>query len=47
MMDEPEKLYLVCQSCGEVFDSITIAYDHMTRLCEAEGFEIKTEREAF
>jgi hypothetical protein len=52
--DEPEKQYLGCRNCGEVFDSITAAHEHGTAdlsgsagWCGDEGFNIIPESEAF
>lgn len=43
-----QQLYLVCEECGEVFDSITEAFQHQlkkTPFCN-EGFAVKPESEA-
>jgi len=45
-MDEDQQYYLSCQTCGEVFDSITVAFQHMVEACE-DGFDIVTEDQAF
>lgn len=47
-----EKRFLICQNCGEAFDSITPAYEHSTAdppemACSYEGFSIVPESEAF
>jgi ribosomal protein L31 len=46
-----EKLFLVCDSCGEAFDEMTTAKDHEVT-CEAESdnrieYSILPESEAF
>lgn len=47
-----ETLYLVCNGCGEAFDSVRFAYEHGTRLpasgvwCGDDGFNIQPESEA-
>lgn len=49
----PDKLYLKCVNCGEVFDEIETAYSHFLNDkefdCQGadEGFEIVAESEAF
>ncbi len=51
--DEVEKLYLVCNGCGEAFDSIEAAQQHGTAdlsgsagWCGEDGFVIQPESEA-
>lgn len=43
-----EQLYIVCNQCGEAFDSITPAYAHqLQRDCGSpQGFDIMVESEA-
>ena len=50
----PEKQYLVCNGCGEAFDSITAAHEHGEFIpgpdpqwCGEDGFVITDESEAF
>jgi hypothetical protein len=50
--DEVEKLYLVCNSCGEAFDEIQTAHEHgasdpqSKTWCGDDGFVIAPESEA-
>lgn len=52
VLNEPEKLYLVCNGCGEACDSIETAREHGVRnpqslvWCGDDGFVIQSESEA-
>lgn len=43
----PERLYVACRQCGEVFDDLSIAYGHAGTCGSDQGWDIVTEEEAF
>jgi hypothetical protein len=42
-----EKLYIMCSDCGEVFETLEIAYDHEFDAGHSNDFQIMPESIAF